>query len=1080
MIKKDEKEKEKISRRLNEILIERIRKYEIQDSSQLINSPNDGDTNNTFLGGLINFDGEKNNISDYEINNDLDIFSVNDIYMESFQYNDYDELNEEEEDEESEEDSKNKNKNEINKNINGNIYSFKNDENNSENINVILNEDFNNYLDLIQKHFKTYENNHFPKLIDNNDDYKTIFIKNLRKKIYETKDGKKIIINNELYPMSVAFLKNKDLFSDIPVRYTYDNSEFTLDYNLLEENMENIFIKSKEFIEINSSLSTSMSKVLLYSKYLDKYIKDNLEPFDISINTSFEKIKRDKKFIAEAKEKIMKNSGNIILKRLKMDNTKKLVYKLKKYKNLKNIMNSLESLFSDPRKSQEIFDLINKCKGEIEKIKNINNKENNSESIIELFEKQLNAFKIRNDAHMSGELSQVIYNYFNNFLIIGNNEINLDKKEKLKEYEKYGLSKFVLEKVSSISELYCKILINLYFPSPKKELEKINKICDYYIDGNLINNVYLQLRGIFTDLTEQIMELILSIFREKINRKNNIIKKDNKKEKDNLEKENINDINDEEESKNENNSKKENENSETETTENEKESEINNENVKIENIDEISNKEEINQNDEIFILLCIILSKNKLHETIISFIDLIIKKLESSEVVEYSLKKKIINECLEIKQLVKDNIKNIIIEEIHKCLNKVSINDNIDIYINNYYLILEIISDEISNYDDFNSENKYNNRLIKIIIKEQRNFIEHWAKINISKFETDFYKSWDIIKEIPQKYQNMLNVYFSFDIENNSMKDETVITKFPQDKLNIIKEALEEEENNNDNEDNENNDYGLLNLKDGDKPDLKIKINQTGLEIIKFFFEVLKMFSLFHKECYGNILGNVAVIIISHLNYQTDLLYEGEQDFEPTYSEISMSYSVFVLIQYIYEHIKENDFFVEIAKNSKQKLVESFLEISKNINNCLDMSKKRIEEILDKKCIKESLDKLKEIQLPYYNPVLGDMPVKEYALTFVSSLKDIYENMLNSYEESFIMEMANKAIEDFFDKFEDFIFHGRKIEDENCLKQFKRDTIFLKKNLVFITILDLSDIKNRIDNINKSVLPESILKPKKK
>ena len=109
------------------------------------------------------------------------------------------------------------------------------------------------------------------------------------------------------------------------------------------------------------------------------------------------------------------------------------------------------------------------------------------------------------------------------------------------------------------------------------------------------------------------------------------------------------------------------------------------------------------------------------------------------------------------------------------------------------------------------------------------------------------------------------------------------------------------------------------------------------------------MFSLFHKECYGNILGNIAVIIISHLNYQTDLLYEGEQDFEPTYSEISMSYSVFVLIQYIYEHIKENDFFVEIAKNSKQKLVESFLEISKNINNCLDMSKKRIEEILDKK-----------------------------------------------------------------------------------------------------------------------------------
>ena len=88
--------------------------------------------------------------------------------------------------------------------------------------------------------------------------------------------------------------------------------------------------------------------------------------------------------------------------------------------------------------------------------------------------------------------------------------------------------------------------------------------------------------------------------------------------------------------------------------------------------------------------------------------------------------------------------------------------------------------------------------------------------------------------------------------------------------------------------------------------------------------------------------------------------------------------------------------------------------------------------------------------------------------------------MINSYEDSFIIEMVNKALEEFFDKFEDFIFHGQKIEDENCLKQFKRDMIFLKKNLVFITILDLTDVKNRIDNINKSVLPESMLKTKKK
>ena len=38
---------------------------------------------------------------------------------------------------------------------------------------------------------------------------------------------------------------------------------------------------------------------------------------------------------------------------------------------------------------------------------------------------------------------------------------------------------------------------------------------------------------------------------------------------------------------------------------------------------------------------------------------------------------------------------------------------------------------------------------------------------------------------------------------------------------------------------------------------------------------------------------------------------------------------------------------------------------------------------------------------------------------------------------------------------------------------------FLKKNLNFINIFNLSEIKSRIDNINKKVLPDYLLKKKK-
>ena len=109
----DESENEKIPKKLNDILIERIRKYEIQDTSQLVNGPNDGDTNTFYLGGLINFDGENdNNSSNNQFDNtDFDKITENDIYMQPYEYNDYNELEEEEEDEEIEENDKKKGNN---------------------------------------------------------------------------------------------------------------------------------------------------------------------------------------------------------------------------------------------------------------------------------------------------------------------------------------------------------------------------------------------------------------------------------------------------------------------------------------------------------------------------------------------------------------------------------------------------------------------------------------------------------------------------------------------------------------------------------------------------------------------------------------------------------------------------------------------------------------------------------------------------------------------------------------------------------------------------------------------------------
>ena len=1031
------KDSKKISRKLNNILIDRIRKYQSQDVTQLLNSPKDEDSDNSYLGGLINFVGDDSQNLDDEINYFLDRIPIDDIHIESIPDNEYindniigekkekdgieilKETNEKKEDKNNE--NKENNSNETN-DLNINIFTESKKPENS--IRILLAENYNNYFDLIANSYEKYDNNHFPKIIikDDKDNTKKIMLNNLRNKIFYTEEGKKIIINEEIYTTSLAFLKNKKIYDNIPLLFKANKEEYKLDIELLDDTIENIQKKNIEFIEINKLVSTSMSKILIFCNQLDKYIKNKLEPFNTSINTSYQKVFNKKKKIKEMKEITLKNSGNLILKKLKMNNLFKLMTKLKVYTKLKNNMNNLEKLLLDPKNYQKTLDLINKSKNDIELVQNENTIK---DPILEIFLNKLIEYKNENDGYMSGELSQVLNKYFGNLIII---EPNPNEKN-LEIYEQYNISKFVLEKISSFQQIHKDLLASFIFSDPKEELEKMSDICDYYIKSNLINNLYTQLRGIFLTLSENTMNDIISLFTQELT----------------------------------------------------KTEEINEDKVKGEDLNDI------NIQNEICILLCFLVSKNKFNEIICEFIDILAKKLEKNENIDEN----IIKEVNYIKLLLQKNIKNKFLEQIKKCLDIISSICNLDIYINNFYLVLEMLKDEISKYENEKTEEKEennetnnnmnSNNLYNVIIESQKKFVENITQNWISKFETEKYKSWEALKEIPQRYQNILNIFFSFDINNNCLKDEYIITEFPSEKIKLIKELEEEEEEktNNNSDDNSDINNQLIIIKSGENPEIKIKSNQTLLEIIQQSFDILKMFTMFHKDCYGTILENFTKLILSHLDFQTEQIYNGKCGFSVSQQEICITYCIFLLLEYIYEHIKTNEFFLTVAEVCDGKISDNYLDLDNEINKCRDLSKKKLEDLIENHCVNEALNKLYEIKLPYYNVISGDVPVNEYCISYVSILKDIYESMNNCFQENFIKELMNKALDDFFDKFEDYILHGKKIEDENCLKQFKRDMVFLKKNLVFLNIIDLTEVKNRIDNINKSVLPEWLRHKKK-
>ena len=490
------------------------------------------------------------------------------------------------------------------------------------------------------------------------------------------------------------------------------------------------------------------------------------------------------------------------------------------------------------------------------------------------------------------------------------------------------------------------------------------------------------------------------------------------------------------------------------------------------NIDNNNEKEyDKNIKGEQCLLICLIISKLKFNSTVKDFISVILKSIKESndENLTKIIKNNFETECNEINKIMENSLNIIIKNQLSKCFNESIMNSKIEYFLNNYYLINGILAQLTINGDKFKN----------ILLQYQQNYIKNWTKNKIKKFYSSEYKSWDPLTEIPKEYQSLLNFYFDFDINKNALGTNT------NDFLKVM-ENFEKIKNDCGKNDNNNDKIEFLSVKfKNNKKEIEtinIKINNTALDIINICVNIIKLFCFISPGSYGILLSSFSEILIKHLTYQKEEIFSNKNSSTVTQKEVCMTYSIFILVKYIYQYFKDCDFFVQIMKNSDQKSINTFLSVFKIINECLDLSKKKIEVILNTNCIDEALRQLDEIELPNYNipPKGSEIPVNGYVYIFISSMKIIYDSMLNCYENDFIIKIIQPVIVKFFDKFEYFIFHGQLIEEEKCLKQFKKDMTFLKKNLNFINIFDLSDIKSRIDKINKKVLPDYMIKTKKK
>ena len=460
-----------------------------------------------------------------------------------------------------------------------------------------------------------------------------------------------------------------------------------------------------------------------------------------------------------------------------------------------------------------------------------------------------------------------------------------------------------------------------------------------------------------------------------------------------------------------------------------------------------------NENNEQVILLCLIYVKNKLYSELNLIINEIINLLNKSETVSKDLKDKFSDIFIDINKTINENLMRKIQIQSVNCFNETLKHSNIDLFSESLYITYDIIQNIITKDDKISN-----------FFKDcQINFIKKYSKELNSKFQTLIFKNWEEIKIIPTNYQDLIEIISQYEIKDNYLKFENI---FSIDKISIFKNIESNFKQ------NSTLNYIIIN-------NIKLKCNQCSLEIIKISYDILKIFTFFNTSIWDFILENYINLLTSHVDFQKEQVLNGK-NIEVTQTEISMANSILVLIKQISERMKNSQSFGLIAKYTEQHTIDNFLQMENYINKQIEFCQKKITDLIQLHCIDDSISELKKINLPNYKVVDGELPVNNYSLKLVSLIKTIYDCMLNSYTEEFIRFTIKNCLSRFFDNFENYIINGKKIENMNSLKQFKKDTIFFKKNLPSLTLINMDEFKSRIDSLNKKVLPENMLKSKKK
>ena len=325
-------------------------------------------------------------------------------------------------------------------------------------------------------------------------------------------------------------------------------------------------------------------------------------------------------------------------------------------------------------------------------------------------------------------------------------------------------------------------------------------------------------------------------------------------------------------------------------------------------------------------------------------------------------------------------------------------------------------------------------------------------------------ENWEQLTNIKQIYQDVFDLITNSDTDTIEDDDEKYTIYIDLDIDNLNNNKNEEE----DNLINEKQNEYILFKTEAEENNSKHKIIHFTLYIIKFIYESLFMYSNLVDENYQNIIvvctyktiNEILImekdIIINSIDGKINgikIITEKESALLNSNVLVTKRALQTFLIKYPYEEIKLT--FEDVEKSSQYSMI-----------------------LLLNELVLEMINLFNELDFENY-PIFQGKNYNEYIIKF-SKMKKIYDNMKYAFLKKDIVEIFIMEFNNIIDAMEQIVEQRPNIEDDNQLKQFRREMFYMKKVFEMFDLIDVKDYQERIENISLYVNPDKTVKKKKK